>query len=103
MATKKTKPNKAPEVKDSLVLGPRMTEKSAILSEKGVYTFNVKDEANKSEILKAIKALYKVTPVKISITQIAEKAVMRRGIPGVKRGGKKAVVYLKKGDKIAFT
>lgn len=85
-----------------LILGSRITEKSAINAEKGIYTFNVKTNATKNEIKKAINLLYKVEPVKISITQIVDKKVMRRGQIGVKRGGKKAVVYLKKGDKITF-
>ena len=85
-----------------MVIGPRITEKSAIGADKGAYTFNVTENANKSEIKKAIKMLYNVTPVKISITQRTSKIIMRGGIIGKKSGGKKAVVYLKKGDKIAF-
>jgi len=85
-----------------LIKGARITEKSAIYAEKGVYTFNVKQEANKNEIKKAIKLIYGVTPVNISITKIAKKTVTRRGIVSVKQGGKKAVVHLKKGDKITF-
>ena len=111
MKTTKTKKNK--EVKEvtvdskaakthPLIKGPRITEKSAIASEKGIYTFNVAIEANKNEIKKAIKMLYGVSPVKVSITQITAKTVVRRGKEGVKQGGKKAVVHLKKGEKITF-
>ena len=85
-----------------LIYGPRITEKSAKDAERGAYTFNVAINANKSEIKKAIKMLYGVTPVKISSTQITKKVVARRGILGVKGGGKKMVVHLKKGDKITF-
>lgn len=85
-----------------LIKGARITEKSAIASEKGIYTFNVMPEANKSEVKKAIKMLYGVDAVKISITQITEKVTNRRGVIGVKQGGKKAVVHLKKGEKITF-
>jgi ribosomal protein L23 len=46
--------------------------------------------------------LYGVTPTKIAITQIKEKIVFRRGKTGVRSGGKKAVVYLKKGETISF-
>ena len=110
MATTKIKKNKKADVvevktatpKSSVVLGPRITEKSARSSEKGIYVFNVSAKTNKSEIKKAIKSLYGVTPVKISITIIADKAVIRRGVEGTKAGGKKAVVYLKKGDTIAL-
>ncbi len=85
-----------------LIKGPRITEKSALDAERGAYTFNVVDGANKSEIKKAIKILYGVTPVKITTTQIKQKVFTRRGITGVKGGGKKMVVHLKKGDKIIF-
>jgi len=88
--------------KASVILGARITEKAATGAEKGRYTFNVDPSTNKSEIAKAIKAQYKVTPVKINITLRKEKQVFLRGKKGVKQGGKKAVVYLKKGDKIEF-
>ena len=110
MATTKTKKNKEDKevVSDKkekthpLVIGPRVTEKSALSAEKGIYTFNVTPNANKNELKKAIKFIYGVTPVNISITKIAKKTVTRRGITSVKQGGKKAVVHLKKGDKITF-
>ncbi|MDD3662361.1 MAG: 50S ribosomal protein L23 [Candidatus Pacebacteria bacterium] len=85
-----------------LVKGIRITEKSSISADKGQYTFNVASDASKNEIKKAISLLYKVTPVKITMTKIASKKVVRRGVIGHKSGGKKAVVYLKKGDKIEF-
>ena len=85
-----------------LIKGARVTEKSAINAEKGIYTFNVKSEANKNEIKKAIKTVYGVTPVRVAVTKIAKKTVTRRGIVSVKQGGKKVVVRLKKGDKITF-
>jgi large subunit ribosomal protein L23 len=107
MKTEKTKKKteKEDEKKEKthvLIKGPRVTEKSAIYAEKGVYTFNVSPKANKNEIKKAVSFVYGVNPVKISITQIAKKTVTRRGITSVKQGGKKAVVHLKKGDKISF-
>lgn len=108
MATTKAKKNTKEVVEDKkvkthpLIVGPRITEKSAVGAEKGIYTFNVAPSANKNELKKAIKMLYGVTPTQISITQITKKVVMRRGILGTKQGGKKAVVHLKKGDKITF-
>jgi len=109
MKSEKTKKNtKEVEVSDKkkkthpLIESPRVTEKSAILAEKSVYTFNVPQNANKNEIKKAIKFVYGVTPLRVSMTQIADKTVTRRGITSKKRGGKKAVVHLKKGDKITF-
>ncbi|MFA6514656.1 MAG: 50S ribosomal protein L23 [Candidatus Paceibacterota bacterium] len=107
MATTKTKKNTKEVVESKekthiLIKGPRITEKSAIDAERGVYTFNVAQTANKNELKKAIKFVYGVTPERISVTTIAKKTVTRRGIVSVKQGGKKAVVHLKKGDKITF-
>ena len=36
----------------------------------------------------------------INVATVKNKKVMWRGKPGVKSGGRKAYVYLKKGDKI---
>lgn len=100
--TEEESKEKGKEKVHPLLRGPRITEKSAIDAERGVYTFNVAPIANKNELKKAVKFVYGVTPVRISITQIAKKNVTRRGIVSVKQGGKKAVVHLKKGDKITF-
>lgn len=85
----------------SVLLRPRVTEKAAIGADKNnVYVFEVTKEATKGSITASVKALYKVTPMKVRVTPMADKAVFVRGKRGVKRGGKKAYVYLKKGDKI---
>lgn len=85
----------------SVLLRPRITEKAVVGADKnGVYVFEVASKATKSQIAASVKAAYKVTPVKIRTTRIAEKKVFVRGKHGVKTGGKKAYVYLKKGDKI---
>ena len=111
MATTKTKKNtdKKEVVEDTkkakthpLIKSPRITEKSALDAERGVYTFNVASNANKNEIKKAINFIYGVKPVRVSVTTIAKKTVTRRGIVSLTQGGKKAVVHLKKGDKIVF-
>ncbi len=84
----------------TIILKPRVTEKSAILQEDGVYTFDIAPDANKQEVKKEIKRLYKVTPVKVNIAKTEAKKVFVRGRWGKKGGVKKAYVFLKKGDKI---
>jgi len=87
----------------SILINPRITEKAAIIAEEGnIYTFNVHPDANKKEVAKAIETIYKVKPVKVNIGQIKRKKVISRGKVGMKAGGKKAMVYLKEGDKIEF-
>ena len=110
MATTKTKKTTSVEKVDEkkvskthpLIKGLRITEKAARAAQKNAYTFNVATNANKTEIKKAIKMLYGVVPLRVTTTQITEKIVFIRGKKGKKQGGKKAVVYLKEGDKIEF-
>jgi len=86
----------------NIIKDPRITEKASNALEKNVYSFNVDISANKTEISKAIFALYKVKPVKVNIVPVPKKKVFSKGKSGVKGGGKKALVYLKAGDKIEF-
>ena len=85
-----------------IIKKPRITEKASYRAEQNVYTFDVERSANKTEIKKAIFKLYKIKPVKVNILQVPDKQVFARGKAGVKSGGKKALVYLKKEDKIEF-
>ncbi|MEI8270842.1 MAG: 50S ribosomal protein L23 [bacterium] len=85
-----------------IIKNPRITEKASFNAEQNIYTFDVTENANKTEIKKAIFSLYKVHPVKVNILRVQDKQVMSKGKKGVKSGGKKALVYLKKEDKIEF-
>ncbi|MBI3888232.1 50S ribosomal protein L23 [Candidatus Nomurabacteria bacterium] len=86
----------------NIIKNPRVTEKASFAAEQNVYTFEVSKSANKTELKKAIFTLYKVHPVKVNILNIPKKNVMQKGKAGVRGGGRKALVYLKKGDKIEF-
>lgn len=83
-----------------IIISPRITEKAANLSGQNVYTFNVAVTATKPEIKKAIEDLYGVVPTKVTISTLKYKPVRRQGILGKKGGGKKAMVFLKKGETI---
>ena len=87
-----------------VLISPRVSEKAMLLTEQNVYVFNVSPRANKRQIIRAIEEQYNVTPIKVAVTSIKRKRVrnMRTGIPGVTKGGKKAYVYLKKGDSISL-
>ncbi|MEK7176143.1 MAG: 50S ribosomal protein L23 [Patescibacteria group bacterium] len=94
MANLNLKPN-------NVLLGPRITEKAALSADKaGVYVFEVSKDATKHSIAQSVHESYKVMPVKVRVANIPAKKVFIRGKRGVKSGGKKAYVYLKKGDKI---
>ena len=83
---------------------PRITEKATMHSGEGVYTFDVTAGATKRDILKAVRALYSVSPRKVAIVSIPRKwkRNMRTGKKGQQGGGKKAYVYLKKGETITI-
>lgn len=88
-----------PEI--SALIKPRVTEKAVLLSEsRGVYAFNVVNDATRKSVTASVKAKYKVTPVKVRLLSIKPKQKITAGKPGMRRGGRKAYVYLKKGDKI---
>jgi large subunit ribosomal protein L23 len=87
----------------SIIKNPRITEKATIVAEGACYTFDVAKNATKKEIEKAVTALYKVTPRMVRTVTMKPHKVMprgKRGKVGSTGGGKKAYVYLKKGDKI---
>lgn len=100
---KESKEDKKDAVKpDGVIIAPRVAEKSALLSDKGIYTFEVEKNATKGKVFRAVKNKYKVVPVKINIVNLPDKKVFVRGKWGRKSGIKKAIVFLKKGDKIEF-
>jgi large subunit ribosomal protein L23 len=86
----------------SVIVAPRLTEKTVGLGERNVYTFVVRRDANKYQVRDAVKALYNVTPVKVNIVnkKPAERMVGSRNRTKHVAGMKKAYVYLKKGDTI---
>jgi large subunit ribosomal protein L23 len=86
----------------TIIKNPRITEKASFSAEQNVYTFDISASANKTEIKKAIFALYKVHPIKVNVLSIPKKKTMSKGIKGSRGGGRKAFVYFKKEDKIEF-
>ena len=81
---------------------PRITEKATMLGEGNVYTFEVDKRANKDTVAKAVEAVYKVKPLRVNIINIPRKKITVGGRLGIHGGGKKALVQLKKGEKIEF-
>ena len=83
------------------ILRPRITEKSGLAGEsQNIYTFEVAKNSTKHTIAQEIKSLYQVTPEKITIVNLPARKVFVRGRKGTQSAVKKAMVYLKKGDKI---
>lgn len=82
----------------------RITEKASMQQTMNVYTFDIGATATKRDIMQAVKRIYNVVPKKVAVVTVRSKNVRnaRTGKPGVKSGGRKAYVYLKKGDAITF-
>lgn len=86
---------------NNVLLRPRITEKAALGADKSnVYIFEVLPSATKKSISASVRDAYGIKPEKVRVVTIPSKQVFIRGKRGVKSGGKKAYVYLKKGDKI---
>jgi large subunit ribosomal protein L23 len=83
-----------------VLLSPKITEKAALLAEKNVYVFSVSAGSTKNEIAQAVEAMYKVSPVKVAVINEKKRQTFIRGRKGMTGGGRKAYVYLRKGDKI---
>lgn len=88
-------------IKEVVLIRPYIKEKSAILAdEQGTYSFEVAPRANKIKIAKAVANIYGVTPIRVNIVNLPSVRVFKRGKNGVKAGTRKALVTLKKGEKI---
>lgn len=87
-----------------ILLSPRITEKGARMAENGAYVFNVAKDASKKDVAAAVRDVYKVTAVKVTLARVPSKKVMTRGTNrmGQTAAGKKAYVFLKKGETIEF-
>ena len=83
-----------------IIRRPIITEKSALLAEKAVYTFEVAKDANKVEIKKAIEEIFNVNVVAIRTVNVHRKAKRMQRYEGFKSAYKKAVVRLEPGQTI---
>ncbi|MBI2861807.1 MAG: 50S ribosomal protein L23 [Chloroflexi bacterium] len=85
---------------EEVLLRPIVTEKSTRLTEAGWYTFEVRREANKIEIRKAVEKVFKVDVVKVNTMNISGKIRRRGQSQGRTRSWKKAMVALASGQRI---
>lgn len=81
---------------------PHITEKTTDLSMQNAYVFDVHPKANKKQVMEAVREVYDVTPVKVRTIAVPYKRIRTRKGTGVRGGGKKAIVFLKEGEKIEF-
>ena len=91
----------------SILKKPIITEKMTLAGDKrGQYGFIVDTNANKIEIKNAVEKMYGVTVESVNTLRQSSKRRSRftkaGTVTGVKGGGKKAIVTLKKGETIDF-
>ena len=79
---------------------PHIAEKSTQLYKINQYAFKVYPRANKSEIKKAIEEVYKVDVLKVRTIKMPRKKRRLGKTLGWRKGYKKAVVTIKKGQEI---
>ena len=82
------------------LLSPVVTEKSTNMSEFNKVTFKVPLSSNKKSLKKSIEKLFKVNVVKVNIVNKKTRIKVSRGKKVKKKGYKKAIVTLKKGQNI---
>ena len=85
------------------VLSPVVTEKSTNLSEQNKIVFKVPISSNKKILKNSIEKIFKVSVTKINIINKKTLIKSSRGKKVKKKGYKKAIVTLKKGQNIDLT
>ena len=84
------------------IKSPVVTEKATGLSEQNKVIFKVHENASKASIKKNIEKIFKVKVIKVNTIKKKFKTKMVRGKFAKKKGFKKALVTLKKGQSIDF-
>ena len=85
------------------ILSPLVTEKSTNLSEQNKIIFKVNKKANKKNLKNNIEKIFKVNVTKINIINKKSRIKTTRGKKVKKKGFKKAIITLKKGQNIDLT
>lgn len=89
-------------VASDILVRPLISEKASHQQSLNQYFFAVRLDANRVEVAKAVKALYGVTPTKVTIIR-QEGKIRRYGrTTGKRKDWKKAMVCLPKGKTISL-
>ena len=85
------------------IISPVITEKSTNLSEQNKIVFKINRNANKKNVKKSIEKIFKVNVIKVNIINKKTKTKLTRGRKVKVTGYKKAIITLKKGQRIDLT
>lgn len=86
-----------------IIRKPLITEKATVASEISKFSFEVAKYADKTKVKKAVEAIFEVSVEKVNISNCIGKKKIFKGREGFRKGRKKAIVTLKKGQTIDFT
>lgn len=79
---------------------PVMTEKASRLAQEGAYIFKVFPGASKAAVKKAIQDMYGVDVMQVNMVNIHSKDIRVGKTKGIQQGSRKAIITVKKGQKI---
>lgn len=83
------------------LIRPVITEKAILANALGKYIFEIQSDANKAQVASAVSEMYKVEVIRVNIIhKRSEEKLIRGRFKGKTKAVKKAVVTLKKGQKI---
>jgi len=87
---------------DLIIIKPLISEKSMVLAQNGIFTFEVAKQANKDQIAKAVENAFNVhiTDITTSVIKGKEKRFGSKRTPKKMTDSKKAMITLKKGERI---
>ena len=83
-----------------ILKAPYISEKATEMAKEDKYIFQVVDKSNKNEIKNSIEELYKVNVTGVNVIKVSRKRKRLGKYQGWKKGFKKAIVQIKKGQKI---
>ena len=95
-------PQKKYKTAYQVLVRPIVTEKATETQAQGAYTFEVAPVANKILVARAVEELYNVRPIRVNIIRVQGKVTRYGRSVGRTKNWKKALVFLKKGQKIEF-
>lgn len=98
--TKDKKEKVSPSLSSMVLKAAHVTEKAGDLVEKNQYIFKVYPRANKIKVKKAVEDVFKINVISVKIINVAKKKRRLGKISGWRKGYKKAIVGIKKGQKI---
>jgi ribosomal protein L23 len=82
-------------------IAPHLTEKSVREAKEGRYTFLLSGQLSSGQVAEMVKRLYNVNPTKVSLVKNAPKLKGIARAQRIRKSRLKAIVVLKKGEKIA--